>query len=363
MDCSNSSIRTALIAAWLALAATGDVLAEPRETEGSGRPEPPGPIPLRIVAPVHGLFYQLTPGPARPLEPGKSTLRLELSESNVLHCCATTEPPFFRPTVDLEISRLQVAYRRGFGDGWEAGIEVPLLYYHDGFLDGFVYGTERLVGKLKPRREAERRGRYTYEIRRGDDLLFYGPRAELGLGNVAVTFGRRLWERDGRRPDLSVRGGLSLPTGDRDRAFGSGIVEFAVGVAAEWRQGRWAVSGGGALTLPLDQVDRTPGFTNIPVLAGYLEVARVLGPRAAFHLQGAAQTGPFRTQGGPPLETPLPTKHERGLTHHIIQLAPAVSWRLDDRRTLYVGMAQDFLESSDSASDVTVFATMSWSLR
>ncbi|MFP3940639.1 MAG: DUF3187 family protein [Thermoanaerobaculia bacterium] len=358
----NWVLRTVLIVVWLALAAAGRVSARPPEAGGTGPERPPGPIPLRIVAPVHGLFYQLTPASAAPLEADRSTLRLELSESNVLHCCATTEPPFFRPTVDLEITRLQIAYRRGLGGGWQLGVEVPLFYYHEGFLDGLIYGTERLFGKTKPRREAERRDRYTYEIRRGDDVLFQGPRAEPGLGNMALTFTRRLWTQDGRRPGLAVRGGLSVPTGDRDRAFGSGIVEAALGVAAEWHRGRWTLNGGGAFTLPLDQVDETPGFTNVPVLAGYLEAAHTLGPRAAVHLQVAAQTGPFRAQGGPPLDTPLPRKHKRGLTHHIVQLSPAVSWRLDADRTLYLGFVQDFIESGDSAADATVFATLSWGL-
>lgn len=362
MNRRRRSLRTTLIAAGLALATAGQAAAEPPQAGGSGTPEPPGPIPLRIVAPVHGLFYQLTPSSADPLEPGRSELRMELSESNVLHCCATTEPPFFRPTVDLEITRLQLAYRKGLGGGWQAGVEVPLLYFHEGFLDDVIHDTEQLVGKLKPRREAEVRGRYTYEIHRGDDVLFQGPRNDPGLGDVALTFSRRVWHASGRRPTLSVRGALSLPTGDRDRAFGSGIVEVAFGAAAEWRRGSWALSGGGGVTLPLDQVDGTPGFTNVPVLAGYLELARALGPRTWLHAQVAAQTGPFRLQGGPPLTTPLPRKHERGLTHHVVQLSPAVSWRLAGGRRVYMGLAQDFLDSDDSASDVTAFATMSWGL-
>lgn len=335
------------------IAFTGLLLAAlPAAAAGEGGA---GPVPLRILAPLHSLSYQLTPQSAELLAPGRSALRLELSESNVLQFPHDAREPYL-VHLDFETTRLQLGYRRGLAGGWEVGFEVPLLYYHSGFLDHTVLEVEEAFGKVKPRRSREVHGSYAYEVSRGGETLFAGPENEIGLGDAALTFGRFLGRGGGWRPALAFRGAVALPTGDRDRAFGNGIPELALGLAADWRRGRWWLTSGGAVTLPLDQVERTPGLTSVPVLYGYAEVA-YRRPRLGLHLQWAVQTGPYRLHGElePGPELPI-TDHV--FTHQVFQLTPALSWRLSEHRTLHLGLVQDINHSEDSAADGTGFAVL-----
>lgn len=315
-----------------------------------------GPVPLRILAPLHGLSYQLTPQAAEPLPPGRSLLRLELSESNALQF-PHDEGERYRVDLDFETSRLQLGYRRGLAGGWEMGAEVPILYYHSGFLDHAILEVEEAAGKVKPRRRREVQGSYAFGITSHGETLFAGPKDEVGLGNAALTLARSLGPGGGWRPALAFRAALAVPSGDRDRAFGYGVPELALGLAADWRRGRWRLSSGGAATLPLDQVERTPGLTSVPVLYGYADLA-YRRSRLGLHLQWAAQTGTFRLHGelepGPSVE-----KTDHVLTHHVFQVTPALSWRLAGDRTLYLGVVQDLNHSEDSSADGTAFLVLS----
>lgn len=313
------------------------------------------PVPLRILAPLHSLSYQLTPQSAATLADGRSVVRVELSESNVLQF-PEHDGALFGVDLDFEASRLQLAYRRGLRGGWEVGFELPLLYYHAGFLDHSILEVEEAFGKVKPRRRREAQGSYAYDVSFRDATLFSAPANEVGLGDVAVTASRSVLRGRGWWPAVAVRGGLSLPTGNRDRAFGDGIPELALGLAADWRHGRWRLSTGGAVTVPLDQVERTPGVTNVPVLYGYAEIAYRRG-RLGLHLQGAAQTGPYRLHGSLEPGPEIP-KTDHVLTHHVFQFTPALSWLLTDDHTLHLGVVQDGNHSEDSAADGTAFAVL-----
>jgi hypothetical protein len=329
---------------------------------GAGGPElPPAPIPLRILAPVHGLFYQFTPDAAGGVPAGREVLRVELSESNVLQF-PKGFPAQVEPLLDFEVTRLQVSYERGITDAWDLGIEVPFTMLSDGWMDGPILAVEQFFDKVKPRRRNEDPYSFAYQLSRNGETILTGDDGTVRLGDVGLTTRYVVDRGTGGRPTVALRGALKLPTGDRDHAVGSGTVDVALGLVADWHVGRWSLWSSGSLTVPLGDVRDTPGFDTEPVGAGYLELGYSLSRRTRLQCQLAFQSGPFDLEETFP-ETGLPVGPDGALTHHIAQVTPAVSRRLGDGRTLFVGVVQDIHSSERSASDATVFAVLKMGLR
>ncbi len=324
--------------------------------DGPDRTLPSAPTPLRILAPIHGLFFQFTPDSAVGPGAGASALRIELSESNMLQF-PKSFPAQTEPRVDFEMTRLQVAWERGLSDRWDVGVEVPLVSFHEGWMDEPILHVEQFFDKVKPRREQEAPHGFDYRIARNGEVLFAGEQGGVALGDVGLT-SRYLIERGaGGRPTVALRAALKLPTGERDRATGSGRVDLALGLVADWHAGRWSVWSSGSLTLPLGDVRNTPGFDTEPVGAGYLELGYSVFPRIRLRTQLAFQSGPFDLDDPMP-ETGLPVGPDHALTHAIVQVTPALSWRLGRDRTLFVGLVQDVNSSERSAPDASVFAVL-----
>jgi hypothetical protein len=346
-----TTARRALIGLGLLALATATVPA------GAGDWPPPevrrpGPVPYPIISPAHLRVYQPAPVSPHTLEKGSHRLRLDLSESNVLHP-ADDPPGVFQTVADLEISRVLVDYEAGVSDHWDLGVEVPVYYFHAGFLDGIVEDVELAVGKLKPRRRDERAEQFAYRFGRDGGRSLRADNYTLWLGDVAVTARRRLG------PDTALILGLQIPTGDADKGAGSGGFDLAFGVASEWRPGRFTVHGGLSGTLRLGQPDVLGGLTAMPTASGWLGAAYPvgwLGPRWNLHAQLAASTQAYRADES--IVRGRPEGENRTFTGHVIEITPAISYTFDSGAALWLGITEDFLKTENTASDVTVFASL-----
>lgn len=314
---------------------------------------PQPPVPLPIVSPGFLFVYQPGPTPPSTLGQGRWQVRFDLSESNVLHPADELEA-VFETEVDFELSRFQVAVDYGLTEEWDLGVELPLYYFHGGFLDHSVREAERAVGKLKPRRRDEEQGDFTYRLRRGGETLLEIQDDHVGLGDVVLSAKRSLWAQHGRRPELAVRAAVKIPTGTPDEGRGSGTTDLSIGTAAGWSFAPFTLTAGLHGTLRLGQPARPSELTAMPTLGGWAEVSYPLTPRLTLHAQLAASTQPFRTDSA--LLNGLPEGETRTFTGHVFQLTPAISWRLDSGSSLYFGVVEDFLKSENTASDVTVLA-------
>lgn len=322
---------------------------------GAESPEPSGdrePIPLPIVAPGYLLVYQPSPTGTDSLEPGRLRARFELSESNVLHP-ADDPPGLFATEVDLELTRFQMAFDLGLTERWDLGVEIPFYYVHSGFLDHAIREVESGFGKLKPRRRDEIQGEFAYTAFVDDRLLIRGVEDNLGLGDVAFTAQRRLRRASDDLPGVAVRAAVKLPSGDDEVGFSSGGVDLALGTVLEWQPAAWSVTAGLSVTVPLEQPRRLAGLHAMPVVSGWAEAAYPLTRRLAAHAQLAWATQPFDEETG--ITGPRREGENRTFTGHVLQITPALSWRFESGRTLYVGLVEDFLKSGNTASDVTAF--------
>jgi len=344
------------------LPAPPPVRAQPSEAETTTR-QSPGPVPLRVLSPVHLLFYHLPPTPAAPLGPGVSRFHVDFSESNALH--PRREVDFtFRSEVDFELTRVGLIYERGLTEDWDLGVELPLYQLHGRYLDELIAETEELFGAVKPRRRNERfegrQNQFRYRLFAGDRLVLEGQDGSLELGDPAVHVKRALWSQAGWRPALALRAALKLPLGHSKAGFGSGEVDLVAGVATSWDLGRWTAHAGGQVILPVADFRDVPGLTALPQLAFHLDGAYSRWRRLALHVQVAAATPAFVTDHDKVVGRERPPGGDDTFEGHLVQVTPAVSWRFPNGSRLFAGVVEDFGSSENTAFDVTLFATVQW---
>ncbi len=123
--------------------------------------------------------------------------------------------------LDGETTRLALGARRGFGDGWEASVTLPLLRHSGGFLDSAIEGWHDSFGLPNGDRDSYPQDRLLFQYRPGSGGLAV-TNSLSGVGDVQLGVARRLGER------FAVRGQLELPSGDADDLTGSGGTDLAL---------------------------------------------------------------------------------------------------------------------------------------
>lgn len=123
-------------------------------------------------------------------------------------------------TLDAESQRLALSYRRGFGgsivsvDGWEWGVELPLVSSGGGRLDSLIENWHDIFGLPNGGREHAPRDRYLIRYQRDGQTVLSLDEGKAGLGDARVTLGVAFGEH------WVLRAMLQLPTGDADRLTG-----------------------------------------------------------------------------------------------------------------------------------------------
>ena len=123
-------------------------------------------------------------------------------------------------TLDAESERLALSYRRGFGgsivsgDGWEWGVELPLVSSGGGMLDSLIENWHDVFGLPNGGREQAPRDRYLIRYQRDGQTVLDLDQGKTGLGDARLSLGAALGEQ------WVLRAMLQLPTGDADRLTG-----------------------------------------------------------------------------------------------------------------------------------------------
>ncbi|MEQ8264090.1 DUF3187 family protein [Pseudohaliea sp.] len=123
--------------------------------------------------------------------------------------------------LDGETTRLALGARRGFGNGWEASITLPLLRHSGGFLDSAIEGWHDVFGLPNGDRDSYPQDRLRYRYRPDSDGVAITDTVT-GIGDAQLGIARRLGAR------FALRGQLELPSGDPDDLTGSGGTDLAL---------------------------------------------------------------------------------------------------------------------------------------
>jgi len=199
-----------------------------------------GPLPVRNFQPIQLIFLNLPFERAQVLAPGEYSVHLDSAESNEI----ATNQEDVQALLKFETNRTVLGGSVGVRRGLEVGLDVPIISRFGGFLDPFVDAVEDVFHTSNPERHLFPHNTFGgFYVKRGNVVLFDGPKEQLQLGDVWASAKYLAWQPDGL-PLIALRGAVKFPTGRADGVFGSGKPDFGLGIAAEHSLLRWLITYG-----------------------------------------------------------------------------------------------------------------------
>jgi hypothetical protein len=187
------------------------------------------PLGNRNQVPLALLFVSLTPEGASTIDKGQLEIDAVFDYSNMIFH-RETETELLH--LDMEYLRTLFSVKRGFGAGFELGVELPFYAYFGGILDPFVSSFHQTFGLPNALRGSTPPGLTQFAFRRGGEVILEGSGTLEGMGDLTILAKKELLRAPSA--DLSLRGAVKLPTGDPSELTGSGAADVGLGFAYDW---------------------------------------------------------------------------------------------------------------------------------
>jgi len=152
--------------------------------------------------------------------PDKSAWAATLDFVNEFHFNANANETV---RTDGETQRLSLAWRRGFADGYELGVELPFYFQNGGVLDDIVTGFHSAIGLSNDSRDAFPAHKYAFQYQRPNGTFVLDRQSGSDvIGDLSLYGGYQY------RPDTALRAQIKLPTGPASRLAGNGAASASV---------------------------------------------------------------------------------------------------------------------------------------
>lgn len=302
-----------------------------------------GPIPIVNQSPIQLLFLQAIPGKAETLSKGKGSLHLNTTITNTL---LSERSGNYEGVVDMEMIRSSLEMQYGIAPGLEIGMSLPLVYSYSGVMDDFILDVEDFFSDPREIREKEDQYKYEYYVKKNGKAFISGKgKRSSGIGDFVLRVKGKIWDEGDILPCLSARFALKVPTGDNDRALGSGKVDYGFGLLLQKDITNFTFYLNADVIFPGDAFEDE----NIS-LREFYEVmfgARYkISPQLSILAQVNYITRPFEDTGLQMLE------------RRIYDLLLGINYLTEDGIFIQVGGIEDFHDSCDSGADITFFLNL-----
>ena len=302
-----------------------------------------GPFPVRNFQAFQQLVLSLPGDRAAVVKPGTIDVRLELAETASIY---NDDTPPINVTVKFETLRSGLFLRYGATDKLELGLEVPVLYRYQGFMNGAITATERATTGENPARAAFRNSNFLFNVTRNGQTIMNGGPGAMGLGDTTLMSKYQLLIEGAAMPAVSLRGAVKLPTGDQSAFFGSGSPDFGLGLAAEKLvAGRWLLYANVTGVVPTGTI---AGFGLQPTLSGLAAIEYLWSENLSITTHFDYYSSPFSGTGSPVFDQGV-TESVLGFSYRVV---PRFLWQV------YAVENLDFI--TGSAADFTVSTVLTY---
>jgi len=127
--------------------------------------------------------------------------------------------------LDMEIAELSLRFRKSFGDFIEFGVDLPIVSFTSGFMDGLLNSYHDTFGFPDYGRSRRPDNTFLYEVRRNGYLVVRGENGRIGLGDMKFSVKTTAVKGD---PAISMRGDFEFPTGDAESGYGNGSFDAGI---------------------------------------------------------------------------------------------------------------------------------------
>ena len=330
--CSNRIVR--LLAAALTVLALSSSVAW---AEGFG------PFPVRNFQAFQQLVLNLPGDRASVLKQGTLDLRLELAETASIY---DEHEPQASAVVKFETLRSGLFLRYGLTEKLELGVEIPVYYRYQGFMNGAITATERATTGEAPARATLKNTNFAFNVTRNGQTIMSGGPGATGLGDTTLMSKFQLLTESSSTPAVSLRGAVKLPTGDQSNFFGSGSPDVGAGLAVEKHLvNRFILYGNINGVLPTGSV---AGFSLQPTITAIAAVEYLWSENLSVTAHFDYYSSPFHNTGLSTLD--------KGVTESVLgfsyRVAPHLLWQF------YAVENLDFI--TGSAADFTISTLLTY---
>jgi len=307
-----------------------------------------GPLPIVDQSPIQLLFLQPLHDRAETYPKNRYSVNLTTSMTNTLIWQSSEDKKYYG-YVDMEMIRSTLELKYGLLSRVEIGMSVPFVYGYGGILDQSAIEIEKLFSSSRYLREWEdrtdHRNEYHFLIQKDGKTFIQGKERSSGLGDIALRVKGKVLEEGDIVPCLSARFSVKVPTGDDERALGSGAVDYGFGLLLQKTLKNFTIYLNADVTIPgqaYDQVDISlRPFYDIMLGAEY---------KLTEHLSGLMQlsyiTKPFKNTGLVMLDD------------RIWDVTLGLSYVTKTGFSMQLGLIEDSFDSSDAGADITYFLNL-----
>ncbi|MBI4697376.1 MAG: DUF3187 family protein [Nitrospirae bacterium] len=134
--------------------------------------------------------------------------------------------------LDMEITEVNLRYKRIIKNFIEFDMDVPVLVFSSGLMDGFLHDYHKAFGFPDYGRSQRPLNELLYEVRRDGKLIVKGS-SGIGLSDIRLALKKQLVSSDGF--GLSIKADVELPTGSAKKGFGNGSIDAGVSLLLDKR--------------------------------------------------------------------------------------------------------------------------------
>ncbi len=203
--------------------------------------------------------------------------------------------PHWSFNIDLEASVLHIAVRKLLGPSTELSLDVPVISYNSGVLDGFLDAYHSAFGFPDYGRSERPRNDFLLKVYRDGAAVVLGRPGEAALGDVRVGIKKALSAGD---PYMSFYGFVEFPSGDPERGYGNGTLDGSVALLVDKALSDDVMSylnAGAVFTGDYRGKDVTVSLRDY--LYGAVGVEKLLPGAFSFNVQLFVQGSPFGETG------------------------------------------------------------------
>jgi hypothetical protein len=198
-------------------------------------------MPVRNQHPAQLTQLHMDPAGASPLSAGDLRVRVDGAYSSLFLGGANGNDRFL---MDGEILRTGLKARVGLGGGFELSSELAFASTTGGFLDAFLIDFHDFVGSSDQGRSEAPRNHFDVHADNDNTTVFAVEEDDFALLDTPLQLSwSPLPVTEGRPFGFALRAATEIPTGDDERGYGSGQIDWAVGVTGEARAGSVAFTG------------------------------------------------------------------------------------------------------------------------
>lgn len=246
------------------------------------------------------MFMVMTPVPHGPnLPEGRFLVKLRTDYTSV-HIDKQSES--YEILTDMEIGVVTPELQMKIGENLALGFSIPLISYNGGFLDGPLEDYHELGNFPEYGRSLRPKNEFACVVKKDGETWFEAEQHGLHPGDSRCDLKYVLTGNGWFKSSLLAS--LKIPTGDEDKGFGSGNVDYGFSLLSQFTRGKMAFYLNPGVIFPSDPDTAGADISYKTMATLFAGLEYIYSPAWSFAAQLNTFTSPLSDTGIDTLDNP-----------------------------------------------------------